>query len=154
MNINPEPFHTVDEAIASLINLKRTVGTGAAQFVIQAPASGNRFLLCQLEMARAGANNVYKRVSRSGRPVVIAVAVSTSNPAVVLNIDTALAQLQLFKEQEGTGNIPFLAQGANHCDLELCDLWPSKVGTTGGLRRVSRGGRPVVLVALTVPYKN
>jgi Tol biopolymer transport system component len=143
-----EPYFTVSEAVARLKALKDAVG-GSDPFLIG--SDPRVFRVCDIQLERSGKADVYHAVSRGGRPV--AVVKATGDKAQLLTVDAAITRLEELAEAAGTDTMPFLAQGSREGEFMLCDLWSGRVGLSDMFRSVSRGGRPIVSVALYPPTK-
>ena len=70
------PYLTVDEAIVRLQEIKEQAGTGDIPFL--ANSGYKEFQLCDIVLARAGASDMYRSVTRGGVPVA---SVSFGPPA-------------------------------------------------------------------------
>jgi hypothetical protein len=141
-------YLTLDEAIARTEALIKKSGTGDIAFLMQS-RDAQFFQHCALRLVRSGANSPYKIVSRGGKPGALATVTVEQMTA-----DEAVARMRAMKDEAGSGDIPFLACNGSSKEMELCDLWLDRVGAKSPLKRVSRGGRDVIVVALTVPYKD
>jgi hypothetical protein len=150
MSNKPAPYLLLADVLKWLKESRAAVVKGDMPFMM----AGQRhpaLVPCALLLGKGGAGNVHKNVSRGGVPVIV--AKSGAKGDSVITLDDALETLEGYKAKLGTDDVPFLAVVSPYPDFQLCDVWKQAAGATDLYRRVSRGGRDVMVVELTVPSK-
>jgi hypothetical protein len=145
------PYLFLSDVLKRLKETRETAGAGDLP-LLMADKHHPAVVPCTLSLGKGGAGNVYKKVSRGGVPVVLATRGSKGD--AILSLDGAIEALERYKTELGTDDTPFLAEASPYPDFQLCDIWKQSVGASNIFRRVSRGGRDVLVVELTVPNKD
>ncbi|MBC8737214.1 hypothetical protein F6X40_10380 [Paraburkholderia sp. UCT31] len=144
------PYLMASEAVARLQALGDVVGGEDPVLIWSRKA--REFRRCTIKLVRAGKGDVYHAVSRGGQPVIVATADDSLTP--VLSTDSAVTRIKALVLEAGVQDLPFLAGASRPGEFVLCDLWSGRVGLSDMFRSVTRGGRPIVQVALNPPTKN
>jgi hypothetical protein len=145
-----KPYLSLDEALAKFVAIRDKAGNGSMPFLVN-NISFSFFTRARLLLGRATKASIWKEAQRGGVPVVV--VANNAPTAPLLTLDEAIAKLEGFRKELGSGDIPFLARGAGQNTLELADVWQTAVGVSNMYQGVSRGGRPAAAVMRTAPEK-
>lgn len=143
---------TIDMGLARLAAVIAAAGSDEVPFLAEFALS-KELQLCDILPARAGASDLFRRVTRDGVMVaqILRYAPSdTTDERPYLTAKEAAAKLHALKEQMG-GDAPLLADGDSAYALQMCDIRLDRHGAGSVYKRVTRGGLPIALVTFGPP---